>query len=318
MTEFHIRPARDDDVPQILDLLRVSLGETPLLRRTPELWRWKHMENPFGASIVLVAEKGDRIAGVRAMMRWRMTTADNRTLTCLRPVDTATHPAFSRRGIFRDLTMTALDVARAEAVDLVFNTPNEKSMPGYLDMGWSGVSRLGVLVRPRFGHVLKPSPNRAPSISRIAPEMARAEESSIEFDDRRPRGLRTPRTMQYLHWRFCRHPTASYGWVSDESGGGLIARANNRARFTELVISDLLGSPRPDLIKFTSDIAQVRYLAGWFSPGSPERRTAMSAGMIPLPWVRTLQLVALPLHDLGLDVLDLRSWDLATSDLELL
>jgi hypothetical protein len=40
--------------------------------------------------------------------------------------------------------------------------------------------------------------------------------------------------------------------------------------------------------------------------------------MIPVPGLRPLRLVALPLAELDTDPLDLLSWDIATSDLELL
>ena len=56
----------DSDVPPVLDLLRAALGEPPLLRRTPELFAWKHFDNPFGRSMALLAEADDRIVGLRA------------------------------------------------------------------------------------------------------------------------------------------------------------------------------------------------------------------------------------------------------------
>jgi hypothetical protein len=59
-------------------------------------------------------------------------------------------------------------------------------------------------------------------------------------------------------------------------------------------------------------------MAGFFSKGSPERAAAMAAGMISLPGIKALRLVALPLSDVDIDVFDLGSWDIATSDLELL
>jgi hypothetical protein len=40
--------------------------------------------------------------------------------------------------------------------------------------------------------------------------------------------------------------------------------------------------------------------------------------MVPVPGLKTLRLVALPLGSLDLDPFDIRSWDICTSDLELL
>ena len=135
----------------MLALLRSSLGETSLLQRTPDLFAWKHLDNPFGRSIILVADAGGTIAGLRAFMRWELTTPDGATLRCVRAVDTATHPDFQRRGIFSRLTEAAVEAAREDGVDLIFNTPNEKSGAGYLKMGWQEVGPIGVMVRPGLG-----------------------------------------------------------------------------------------------------------------------------------------------------------------------
>jgi hypothetical protein len=59
-------------------------------------------------------------------------------------------------------------------------------------------------------------------------------------------------------------------------------------------------------------------MAGFFAKGTPERAAAVAGGMIPVPGVQALRLVALPLADVDIDVFDLGCWDIATSDLELL
>jgi hypothetical protein len=64
--------------------------------------------------------------------------------------------------------------------------------------------------------------------------------------------------------------------------------------------------------------SRAAYLVAWFSQGSPERAQAIRAGMIPVPRVAALNLVARPLSPMGIDVFDLANWDLALSDLELL
>lgn len=318
MADVEIRPAEQQDEQQILSVLTAALGETALLRRTPELWRWKHHENPFGTSIILVATSGDRIAGVRALMKWTLTTPSGFEVSCVRPVDTATHPDFARQGIFSRLTKEALDVARQEGVQLVFNTPNPKSAAGYLKMGWEHVAWLGVMARPRLGTALRPLPDRPPSMHRLAPDLVGRIPPDAAAPGRDPLGMRTPRHDDYIEWRFNSHPTAAYGWCPDPDGGGMIARASNRGGRSELVVSDLVGSPGPGIISRASRSSRTRYLAGWFSPGSPERRTAILGGLVPVPGIKSLRLVALPLTQLDIDVHDLTSWDLATSDLELL
>ena len=64
-------------------------------------------------------------------------------------MDTATHPDFQRQGIFSRLTLTLLErLESEEQLDLVFNTPNADSRPGYLRMGWEPVASLPVRISP--------------------------------------------------------------------------------------------------------------------------------------------------------------------------
>lgn len=315
MSEIATREATADDTPRILDVLRAALGETPLLKRTAEQWAWKHETNPFGESIVLVATAGDRVAGVRAFMRWRLAAPGDVTLECVRPVDTATHPDFERKGIFRRLTMEALEVARGKGVHLVFNTPNPRSGAGYLSMGWKEVGKIGVLVRPRLGPAVRPSEMTAPSLASVAPGVGPFR--PVEVADRPPRGLRTERTTIYQRWRFESHPTVRYALVGSDDGGAAV-RAGIRGSRVELVLSDLLGGADGHTVRKVARSCRARYVAGFFSKGSPERKFAIAGGMIPVPGVQALTLVAMPLTPVDIDVHDLGCWDIATSDLELL
>ena len=89
-----------------------------------------------------------QIVGLRTFMRWDLVTGEGETLRCARAVDTATHPDHQGKGIFRRLTEEAVEVARDDGIAMIFNTPNEKSKPGYLKMGWREVGEIGALIRP--------------------------------------------------------------------------------------------------------------------------------------------------------------------------
>jgi hypothetical protein len=315
VSEVTTREAVPDDVGPILGVLKAALGETPLLKRTSELWTWKHEANPFGRSIVLVATAGDRVVGVRALMRWRLVTPTGGKIECVRPVDTATHPSFERQGIFRRLTMEGLELSRHQGIDLVFNTPNPRSGAGYLSMGWGEVAPIGVLVRPRLGRAVPGTHASAPSLEEVIPTSKPF--SPVDFPDRPPRGLRTERTWEYQTWRFGGHPTVRYGQVTSHHGSAVV-RAGVRGTRVELVLSDLLAGAGASEVRRAGRANRARYMAGFFSKGAPERASAIAGGMIPVPRVRALQLVALPLTDVDIDVFDLGCWDIATSDLELL
>ncbi len=310
-----IRRFADDDLPQVLDLLRASLGETALLQRTPELFNWKHVDNPFGRSIMLVAADGPTIAGFRAFMRWELVQPDGTTLRCVRAVDTATHPDYRRRGIFRNLTMAALEAATEDGVDMVFNTPNPRSGAGYLTMGWSEVGVVRPLAFPARGLIRKrPDTGRLPEPSDF---VARPEPvTSRSLPDRAPRGLRTPRTDAYHAWRFTGHPTARY--VQFASGSTVaIGRIAHRGRLRELLISEVYGEHLGKAIHLAQRRATSSYVGAFFSKGSPERRAVMRSGFVPVPGA-TMTLMCRPLRDLGGSITSLDGWDLSLSDLELL
>lgn len=304
-----VRPFETDDRPAVLDLLRQALGETNRLRRTSPLFDWKHIDNPFGRSIMFVAEDSAGIVGFRAFMRWELETGDERRLRCVRAVDTATHPRVRRQGVFKRLTMEATGAALADGVDLIFNTPNPRSGAGYRGMGWTEVGRIGTLVRPMRPRAWRRS-DTLPQVTSGTPWTDRG------MVDRPARGLRTPRSPEYLAWRFGSHPSAGYQVVGNPDGYAVV-RPNIRRQRRELVVSDVFGRGARFAIRQAARDTDAAYLVGWFSPGSPERTAAMRAGLLPVPGATALTLFARPLKDLAIDVTRLARWDLSLGDLEL-
>jgi GNAT superfamily N-acetyltransferase len=310
-----IRLYRDEDLDDVLDLLRLSLGESSLLRRTRELFSWKHVDNPFGRSIMLVACAGGKPVGFRALMRWELVGSDGETVKCVRPVDTATHPDHQRQGIFRRLTLEALDIASSEGVELVFNTPNRHSAAGYAAMGWVEVGAVDVLIRPtlnmlrrsrRDGHLPHPS------------DLIEDPQTTKDLvSTRRPAmGLTTRRDRPYLDWRFA-HPTARYAVVGTGDGQAVL-RPNLRRGRRELVISDIFGAQPGVAARAARRKSRPDYLVASFQRRTPERSALIRGGLVPVPGLRALTLYARPLVDLPYDVTSLNAWDLALSDLELL
>ena len=311
-----IRPYVVGDLVEVLEVLKAALGESPILKRTPALWAWKHEQNPFGPSLILVAEVEGRIAGVRALMRWDLGLPDGSILRCLRAVDTATHPDFERRGIFRGLTNEAVERARQAGFDLIFNTPNDRSGAGYLTMGWRPVGIIGVMLRPLIRQGAKVDPTSSPDPADFFDPVP-APYAPDENPPRSSPSLRTPRSRAYLSWRFAGHPYVRYRALSS-GDATVVARANIRNGRKEVVISDIIGRADRRAVSAMARRARAAYMAGWFSPRSPERRVSLLAGMMPVPRVRSLRLIARPLRELPIDVFSLANWDLALSDLELL
>lgn len=331
---YEIRPYRPDDQPRVLDLLRDTLGPGPVGERTPPFFRWKHEEGPFGPSYLLVAEVGDRIVGLRAFMRWRFRSGEQ-GVRAVTAVDTATHPDFQGLGIFSKLTRTALEDLRGD-VDLVFNTPNEKSLPGYLKMGWEIVGRVPVRVRVRrpvrFGrHVRSLGAQAAPD--RPAPAVD-AEPVAAAIEDpglpdllastvAGPR-LATTRDLGYLRWRYAAPPGLEYRAVRVGRAGRLqglgIFRVRPRGPLWEATIVEVITGPADAsavrrVLRSIARSAAVDHLTCHFPGGSAAARASRAAGYLPAPGGVTFVVNRLR-EDLLPDPRTLDAWALTLGDLE--
>lgn len=274
MPEGPIRPALPEDEAAILALMSASLGNG--MPRDPAFWRWKHVLNPAGASLVRVIEDDEGLLGLRAMMRWTFTIG-GQTVRAVRPVDTATHPRAQRRGLFTRLTTHLLDELAADGVSLVFNTPNEKSRPGYLKLGWRSVGELTVWVRPGGRFTLRGGSGRGPW--RDLPEPPR-------IDDPR---AHTTRDAIYLRWRYGLAPTLGYG-VAQDGANAVVFRTRDRQGRPELTVTELITGADPASIARCARILRrvVRegpesHALAMAAPRTREAAVLALAGFVPLP-----------------------------------
>ena len=132
--DLTVRRADSADLPDILELARRSLGWTdddaPFLE-------WKHLENPFGGLPMWVALDGDRIVGFRTFLRWEFVGPDGRRIVTRRgPSTPPPIPTTRAAGSSPGSRSTRSHALPADGVEMIFNTPNGKSLPGYLKMGW--------------------------------------------------------------------------------------------------------------------------------------------------------------------------------------
>jgi GNAT superfamily N-acetyltransferase len=325
-TAIVARPATDEERPAVLELLRASLG-WDLESGLAEYFAWKHLENPFGRSPAWVALDGDRIVGFRTFLRWEFETPGGTVQRAVRAVDTATHPDFQGRGIFRLLTLAAVDAMTADDVQFVFNTPNDQSRPGYLKMGWHQVGRPATSVRvssPRG--LVRMLASRVPADRWPLPGGAGAPALEVLRDPRvaallgplpRPSGLRTRRSRAYLEWRYGFQPLG-YRAVSasrDPAEGIAVFRVRRRGRASEAALCEMLVP--------SGAAATARHLARTVarSPGVDYvvRLGAASpiGGFLPLPGQGPI-LTWRALATAAETPPPLAGWDLALGDVELL
>jgi len=330
-----VRPYTEADEAAALGVLVASLGGGPAGRRPPEFWRWKHFDNPFGRSFIIVAEVDDRIVGVRALMRWRFVS-DSVEVRAVRAVDTATHPQWQGKGLFTRLTLEALDRLRGDA-DLVFNTPNDNSLPGYLKMGWRTIGKVPISVRilrpVRFARRVRglketvemdgaPPPVDAPSASEV---LERLEIAPLLEASEQPAGrLVTARDPSYLHWRYASAPLLDYRAVVEERAGAVtgmaIFRVRRRGALWEATLCELLAETEDartlrKLLRSIASAAPVDHITCHFHGGSAQLRAARRRGFVPTPGGMTF--VVNPLrNELPLNPEVLESWALSLGDLE--
>ncbi|AVR46897.1 hypothetical protein C7S20_17420 [Christiangramia fulva] len=233
-----IREATENDIPDIVKVLKSSLGEDQLLL-SEKVWRYKHIDNPFGKSLVLVAEEDGEIIGIRAFMRWDWQQAEQ-LYHCFRAVDTATHPAHQGKGIFKKLTLKAVEIAKGNGEDFIFNTPNEKSRPGYLKMGWQAVGKIKVGLKPSvhgiFGFQKKIDYNITRSGSGEDIENLCEKWNSDKMSANK---LFTPKSPKFLYWRYENNPLQSYEVMSNRKFY-LAAYVKKRKRLKELRIAECI------------------------------------------------------------------------------
>jgi GNAT superfamily N-acetyltransferase len=323
---IEIRPIRPDDRSAVLDLLSASLHWVPneLFDR---FFTWKHEQNPFGRSPAWVACDRDRLVGFRTFLRWELDHPDGRVRSAVRAVDTATHPDYQGRGVFRRLTLHAIRDLERDGVDFVFNTPNEQSRPGYLAMGWNDVGHLPVAVRARGPRgAIAMLRSRVPA-ERWSLETQAGLPASELLDDpgtadllahlSPATALRTRRNADYLRWRYGFDALGYRALAADgEPARGLaVFRLRRRGAATEAALVELLvphGAPEVAR-SLRRDVARVSAADYVIRIGGPAVETT---GFVRLPRqgpILTWRAVCAtgPAPGVG-------SWDLALGDVELL
>ena len=231
---MQIREASDSDIPGILEVLKASLGESSS-KKTAEVWRYKHIDNPFGTSLVLLAEENGRIIGVRAFMRWQWQEG-TKVYKAFRAVDTATHPKHQGKGIFKKLTLAALKLAEEKGHDFIFNTPNEQSKPGYLKMGWEEIGKLKVSVKPSFNLRSKAFQYEQNIIREGLDSYALA---NFNKEQQEKQKLFTPKNKEYLNWRYKNCKLQDY-FIYEDKDLFVAVYLKNRSRINELRVAELI------------------------------------------------------------------------------
>jgi GNAT superfamily N-acetyltransferase len=248
--QLTIRRAQPEDRRAVLELLAASLGWS-CDDTFASFFEWKHERNPFGPSPSWVATDGERVVGFRTFLQWRFEHPDGRPRRAVRAVDTATAPEYQGRGVFRQLTMHAVDELKNDGIDFIFNTPNDQSRPGYLKMGWVQVGRVqleayicGLRSARRMLEARVPADRWSIPVSAGVPVPELLTDPVVRSVLEQPRRatLHTARTTELFNWRYGyeRFHYRALPVGSDPAEGFVIFRVRRRGRATEATICDLV------------------------------------------------------------------------------
>lgn len=312
---MNIRKATQEDISEIIEVLKASMGEADL-PLSEEIWRYKHFKNPFGPSPVFVAEEEGRIAGVRAFMQWTWQRKGE-VYSAYRAVDTATHPDFQGRGIFKKLTLKAVESGVNNNYNFVFNTPNEKSRPGYLKMGWIKTGKVKVALKPSFNFFFN-EPSVSYEVEKKFPSSINLLCENWNHQLRVEGKLFTPKTEGFLEWRYEKNPLQQYEIYSGSSFylAGYIKR---RGRIRELRIAECITTDNNEVqgeirnvIRQWSKKFSVQVIS--YSPDIFLSLPLSVKGKFgPVLTLRKLNLSASDYGDLG----EVENWKYSLGDLEL-
>ena len=267
-------------------------------------------------------------------MRWRFVAGD-RPMSAVRAVDTATHPEFQRMGVFSTLTRAALEQLNDE-VDFVYNTPNEKSLPGYLKMGWRTVGTMRVSIRVRrplrFARSVtagETDPRRSPPTVHAEPAWAvldAVDDLSDLLAESLQEGpeLSTAQSPEYLKWRYSDTSGLDYRAIrwpdTGRTRGIAVFRVRPRRGLWETAMLEVIVSlndwrTRRRLIRGVLQSAETDHATCLVQRGTSEAGAALRSGFLPTR--AGITLVVNPLRaDIGAMPASSHSWALSLGDLE--
>ncbi len=118
----------------------LELMEKCLTPKTSSWLNWKYLENPYNVSFdnkpfIFGAYDEEKLIGIGPFMLQQVIYKNKKYITA-QPCDTAVDPNYQGRGLFKKMTLKAIEEAENMNINFFFNFPNANSQPGYLKMGW--------------------------------------------------------------------------------------------------------------------------------------------------------------------------------------
>lgn len=244
------------------------------------VWEWKYILNPLASphEKVVVAVDRDKIVGARNLLLAEMWVKD-RKVKSAQPCDTMVHPEYRGKGLFSRMNQVAIEHFKERDYAFFYNSPNHQSRPGYLKQGWRIVTQTEILlITANPGNLILCKLKNKPAARIIAPPFKLISsfyrsnkvqysgdyriEVNENFHERLSSvdGLRNKSTIDlvrsegYMGWRFDRHPSHKYIYITAENdnemrGYAVVGLQKGPGGFSWGVIVDFLVK-NDDLVCF--------------------------------------------------------------------
>ena len=320
---YRLRPFEPRDQKGVVRLLCAHFQGWASRRDPESFFRWKHIHNPFGPSLMSVVEYDGSIVAFRAFLRWCFQHRGE-PVSAVRGADAVTDPAHIRRGLWQAMTVVDLRRLHGQA-DIALAHGNVKTQTGYQKLGWQEVSSFVPLVTPVNLRRLVWRRTQGVTQALFAPVESRAVQdtldSLIEAVPSNSNQVNTAPSMDYLQWRYLRLPDPRYRAVVTDLTGGYVGVTigwiRRRRGLREFRISSILAPvTTPQARRKLMDSYRqlpVDYLVQLAGPGI---RPIRSTSILDRPWPRgRVRLLGTQLKE-DFPLPGQESWNLMLGDLE--
>lgn len=264
-TKPYIRSANETDQENILGLLNgvFSDNQRTSWLRDHSYWDWKFVNNPFGKSILSVAEVNNEIVGIDNLWPWELEVKGS-VIKALQPCDAVVHKDYRGLGIFNELRRFGLNISRERDYKLFFNFPNKNSLPANISLGWhfQGTIPWRVkimqplkIIQGMLSHQKSYSVCMNPMYHLDIPLIDRIAQKYHDLDNY----LNINRIPRFHEWRYQNHPHRSYGMVEYKKGNHqtvAIFTLNKKGGSTEMVIMDIIGAAE-NMLPLVKEVIQA-------------------------------------------------------------
>jgi hypothetical protein len=211
---------------------------------------------------LFVAEVEGDIIAASALWAWKFHFK-GRGINALQPCDTVVHKNFRRKGIFKKMNIARINYAKDRRCDIIYNFPNSKSLPGYLNMGWNFTGKVRWRVK-----ILKPlkvfqsyfKNKQSEKILLEGEYRLTKDKISFCFSQRDNCNIQTFYSNEYIKWRYFNHPSRTYGLINLNSSTNInnnfaIFTLSKKHKMTEMVVTDIFSTDRAAFAEILSEIS---------------------------------------------------------------